>query len=231
MNPAARPANATPELTGRRLPPPPAGASLRRLGQVLGQPIHHPSAWYADDMRRRQHEWVYSLSEEDVAELEAATAAAAATGKRVEVGAVGWACAPGVDCVLDAETVSWRRNGMHGWACAPGTRAGCRKPAEGHWACLYEQMRAGQPSTGCCKAGRRSRTQRCLPHAATPAYRQDITLEDFPLPTLGPKLRALLREVTHGRCVCARAVGLCKHRWAAADEVIATNRSISQARS
>lgn len=107
MNPAARPAHATPTLTRRRLPPPPAGASLRRLGQVLGQPIHHPSAWYADDMRRRQHEWVYSLSEGDVAELEATTAAAAATGKRVEVGAVGWGtCAPGVDCVLGAETVS-----------------------------------------------------------------------------------------------------------------------------
>lgn len=88
-----------------------AASAQEGLGQVLGQPIHHPSAWYADDMRRRQHEWVYSLSEGDVAELEATTAAAAATGKRVE----------------------------------------------------------------------------------------DITLEDFPLPTLGPKLRALLREVTHGR--------------------------------
>jgi hypothetical protein len=81
------------------------------LGQVLGQPIKHPSAWYAEDMRSRQQEWVYTLSEQDVAELEAATAAAAATGKPVE----------------------------------------------------------------------------------------DVTLADFPLPTLGPKLRALLREVTHGR--------------------------------
>lgn len=65
--------------------PPAALRRRRRLGQVLGQPIDHPSAWYADDMRRRQHEWVYTLSEQDVAELEAATAAAAATGKPVEV--------------------------------------------------------------------------------------------------------------------------------------------------
>jgi len=62
---------------------------LRRLGQVLGQPIDHPSAWYAEDMRQRQHEWVYTLTEQDVEELEAATADAAATGKAVEVG-WGW---------------------------------------------------------------------------------------------------------------------------------------------
>lgn len=28
---------------------------------------------------------------------------------------------------------------------------------------------------------------------------QDVTQEDFPLPTLGPKLKAIIREVTHGR--------------------------------
>lgn len=56
---------------------------------MLGKPIVHPSAWYGDDMRQRQHEWVYTLSQQDVAELEAATAAAAATGKAVEVGGCG----------------------------------------------------------------------------------------------------------------------------------------------
>ena len=59
---------------------------------MLGQPIHHPSAWYGDDMRQRQHEWVYTLSPQDVAELEAATAAAAATGKPVEVGGLEGGC-------------------------------------------------------------------------------------------------------------------------------------------
>lgn len=28
---------------------------------------------------------------------------------------------------------------------------------------------------------------------------QEVALEDFPLPTLGPWLRAIAREVTHGR--------------------------------
>lgn len=86
-------------------------AAVEGLGQVLGNPIDHPSAWTASEMRGRQGEWVYPLTEQDVAELEAATAAAEATGKEV----------------------------------------------------------------------------------------QDLSLADFPLPSLGPKLRALLREVTHGR--------------------------------
>lgn len=33
----------------------------------------------------------------------------------------------------------------------------------------------------------------------SPCATQDVGLDDFPLPTLGPKLRALLRQVTHGR--------------------------------
>lgn len=81
------------------------------LGQVLGQPVDHPSAWSAQDMRERQAEWAYQLTPDDVAELEAAVAAAELTGKAVE----------------------------------------------------------------------------------------DITLPEFYLPSLGPKLRGMLLEVTHGR--------------------------------
>lgn len=54
---------------------------------MLGQPVVHPSAWYAEGMRRRQSEWVYPLTADDIAELEAAVAAAAATGKPVEASA------------------------------------------------------------------------------------------------------------------------------------------------
>ncbi|KAL4447780.1 hypothetical protein ABPG75_004999 [Micractinium tetrahymenae] len=93
------------------MPPLPETAAVEGLGQELGKPIDHPSAWTADDMKRRQSEWVYLLTADDVAELEAALAHAEATGKAVE----------------------------------------------------------------------------------------DVVLEDFPLPSLGPKLRGLLREVTHGR--------------------------------
>ena len=58
---------------------------LCRPGQVLGKPIEHPSAWYAKDMQQRQAEWVYQLTEGDVAELEAALAAAERSGKAVQV--------------------------------------------------------------------------------------------------------------------------------------------------
>lgn len=81
------------------LPPPPPPAAVRanpcicppvlllcRLGQVLGRPIDHPSAWTGEDMRQRQREWIYQLTSSDLAELEEATDAAAATGKAVEVG-------------------------------------------------------------------------------------------------------------------------------------------------
>ena len=32
----------------------------------MGKPVVHPSAWTAADMRKRQREWVYQLSAEDV---------------------------------------------------------------------------------------------------------------------------------------------------------------------
>ncbi|PSC69343.1 26S protease regulatory subunit 8-like protein A [Micractinium conductrix] len=83
-------------------------------------------------MRKRQREWVYQLSAEDVLELEAAVAAAEATGKDI----------------------------------------------------------------------------------------QDVTAADFPLPTLGPKLRALLREVTHGRGFQLLS-GVPVERWTRAQSVLA----------
>lgn len=69
-----------------------------RLGQELGKHIDHPSAWTADDMKRRQAEWVYVLTTEDVAELDAALAHAEATGKAVEVSQTirpGWGVGTG----------------------------------------------------------------------------------------------------------------------------------------
>ena len=52
---------------------------------MLGQPIVHPSAWRADDMRARPQEWAYELTPADIAELEEAVAAAEATGKDIKV--------------------------------------------------------------------------------------------------------------------------------------------------
>ncbi|KAI3425042.1 hypothetical protein D9Q98_008420 [Chlorella vulgaris] len=110
----------------------PETAPAPGLGQVLGQPVDHPSAWTADDMRQRQQEWVYQLTGTDVAELEAALAVAEATGKAV----------------------------------------------------------------------------------------QDVALPDFPLPTLGPKLRDLLREVTHGRGFQLLS-GVPVQRWTKEQSVLA----------
>jgi hypothetical protein len=47
------------------------------------QPIDGPSAWVGAEMRRREAEWSYSLSPQEVAEIEAATAAVRARGLEI----------------------------------------------------------------------------------------------------------------------------------------------------
>lgn len=197
------PPRTAPPTRRRRRPPPPSLRHRRRLGQVLGRPIDHPSAWYGDDMRRRQHEWVYTLSEGDVAELEAATAAAAATGKAVEVRA----CVLG-GCWLAGWCFRWPANGGLVCRCRSGLAAA---PVA---AAARQQRACSSARPGCtskcggpnCRGRWRPRSLGPAPSPSHPllpslhrSTEQDITIEDFPLPTLGPKLRALLREVTHGR--------------------------------
>lgn len=47
-----------------------------------------------------------------------------------------------------------------------------------------------------------------------------MTLEDFPLPSLGPKLRSLLREVTHGRGFQLLS-GVPVERWSQKQSILA----------
>ena len=49
---------------------------------------------------------------------------------------------------------------------------------------------------------------------------QDVELSDFPLPSLGPTLRALLREVTHGRGFQLLS-GVPVQRWTRKQSVLA----------
>jgi hypothetical protein len=82
---------------------------------VLGQPVNHPSAWTADDMRQRQQEWVYQLTGTDVAELEAALAVAEATGKAVQVRQRGRGRHPGAAATLRRlQEVPGQRRGVVG---------------------------------------------------------------------------------------------------------------------
>lgn len=47
-----------------------------------------------------------------------------------------------------------------------------------------------------------------------------MALEDFPLPSLGPKLRGLLREVTHGRGFQLLS-GVPVERWTQSQSILA----------
>jgi len=48
------------------------------------QPLDSPAAWRASDLRKNT-DWLYQLSEEDITELESAISHAKATGKAIEV--------------------------------------------------------------------------------------------------------------------------------------------------
>ncbi len=81
------------------------------------------------------------------------------------------------------------------WPLMPSPSSQASHPHQkGAAARLYEQMSAPQPPAA--PSCRVEPQQACRPCSA---LLQDVTIDDFPLPTLGPKLRALLREVTHGR--------------------------------
>ena len=64
-------------------------------------------------MRERQQEWAYQLTADDVAELEAAVAAAELTAKAVEVGAALPLC-----CAAP-QAVSWSRRSIHSALLVP----------------------------------------------------------------------------------------------------------------
>ena len=49
------------------------------------RPVRKSAAWSAADMQKAQSEWEICLSEADIAEVEAALAAAMATGKAINV--------------------------------------------------------------------------------------------------------------------------------------------------
>lgn len=49
------------------------------------EPVAGPAVWYAEDMLERSEEWTLRLNEEHISELEAAVAAAQATGKEIHV--------------------------------------------------------------------------------------------------------------------------------------------------
>jgi hypothetical protein len=51
------------------------------------QPLESPAAWRVEDLKRNT-DWLYQLSEADIAELEAAIQHALATGKEIQVRAV-----------------------------------------------------------------------------------------------------------------------------------------------
>lgn len=49
------------------------------------RPVPKPAAWSAAEMQKARSEWEVCLSEADIAEVEAALAAAMATGKAINV--------------------------------------------------------------------------------------------------------------------------------------------------
>jgi hypothetical protein len=140
-------------------------------------------------MRERQGEWAYQLTADDVAELEAAVAAAELTGKPVEVGAAP--PPPLLRCPLCCAALQALlrcRHCIHSALLVPLLLS---RPS-----CL--QATLGIPPAACSPGAPLLPSLTPLPSAPAPLL-QDITLAEFQLPTFGPKLRAMLREVTHGR--------------------------------
>ena len=66
-------------------PPAPVSHAPRGEGAVPFQPLQSQAAWTAEEMRARKEEWTHRLTPDDLAELEAATAAALATGKETHL--------------------------------------------------------------------------------------------------------------------------------------------------
>ena len=60
------------------------GASVQGRITEPFTPVQSPAAWYAADYRDSDA-WIYRLTEEDLAEIEAAVAAVEASGANVQV--------------------------------------------------------------------------------------------------------------------------------------------------
>jgi hypothetical protein len=63
--------------------------NCRRLGQLPGKLIDHPSVWSGKDYPDQTGDWVHRFTEEEVQELEAAVARVRATGKDLKVSVSG----------------------------------------------------------------------------------------------------------------------------------------------
>jgi hypothetical protein len=138
-------------------------------------------------MRERQQEWVYQLTAGDVTELEAALGVAERTGKAVQVGA-GLGRLP---------------KGAQATPALAGS-ASCVQRSAGRVPRHPSRQPAAPIASSACAAASAARgvpLSAASPFSSVfhPPAGQDVVLEDFPLPQLGPKLRALLREVAHGR--------------------------------
>ena len=181
---ATKHAAAAPDCDARAPHTPPPLDTPSRV--TLGRPIVSPAAWTAAEARAAPDEWQDRLTQGDADELVAAARAVVAAGKDVTVSrrVAAW--------VFVSTCLGWggggERGGNAGWsACGRSAREGAPLSKR-------VQRRLGflMPPLAQLLHPVRPPQKNILP---LPSSHQSLTLADFPLPTLGPRLAAIADAV------------------------------------